>query len=136
MSIHDSIGDLLTVIRNGVKADKSSVNVCSSKMAVAVLKVLKKERYIYDYKHVDGVGAGEQRVYLKAPASAKDVRIRKLIKLNRISRPGLRIYSSADEIPNVLNGLGICIVSTSKGVMSGSDARREKVGGELVAKVW
>lgn len=136
MAIHDSIGDFLTVIRNGVKSGKSSVNVSSSKMAVAVLKVLKKERYIYDYKHVAGVGAGEQRVYLKAPASAKDVRLKKILKLNRVSRPGLRIYSSADEIPNVLNGLGLCIVSTSKGVMSGSDARKEKVGGELVAKVW
>ncbi len=136
MSIHDSIGDFLTVIRNGAKAGKSSVNIPSSKVTVAVLKVLKKERYIYDFKHVDGVGAGEQRVYLMAPASAKDVRIRKISRLSRVSRPGLRIYWSAEEIANVLNGLGTCIVSTSKGVMSGSDARKEKVGGEVLVKVW
>ncbi len=136
MSIHDSIADFLTVIRNGGKAGKASVNISNSKMAASILKVLKKERYIYDYKPVAGVGAGEMRVYLQAPASVKDVKVRRITRLSRVSRPGLRIYSNAEEIPNVLNGLGICIVSTSKGVMSGADARREKVGGEVVAKVW
>lgn len=136
MSIHDSIADFLTVIRNGVKAGKHSVNIKNSKMAVAVLKVLKKERYIYDFKPVAGAGAGELRVYLQAPASVKDVRIRRIMRLNRISRPGLRIYSSAEEIPNVLSGIGTCIVSTSKGVMSGADARKERVGGEVLVKVW
>ena len=136
MSIHDSVADFLTVIRNGAKAGKSSVNIQNSKLAASILKVLKKERYIYDFKPVAGVGAGEMRVYLQAPASAKDVRIRRITKLNRISRPGLRIYSPVDQIPNVLNGLGTCIVSTSKGVMSGGDARKEKVGGEVLVKVW
>ena len=136
MSIHDSVADFLTIIRNGVKAGKSSVNIRNSKMAVAVLKVLKKERYIYDFKPVAGAGAGDVRVYLQAPASAKDVRVRRITRLSRISRPGLRIYSSSEEIPNVLNGLGTCIVSTSKGVMSGSDARKEQVGGEVLVKVW
>lgn len=136
MSIHDSVADFLTIIRNGVKAGKSSVNIHNSKMTVAVLKVLKKERYIYDFKPVAGAGAGDVRVYLQAPASAKDVRVRKITRLSRISRPGLRIYSSSEEIPNVLNGLGVCIVSTSKGVMSGADARKEQVGGEVLVKVW
>ena len=136
MSIHDPIADFLTVIRNGVRAGKSSVNISNSKTAVSVLKVLKKERYIYDYKAVPGVGAGELRVYLSAPASAKDVRIRRINQLNRVSRPGLRIYSSSEEIPNVLNGLGTCIISTSKGVMSGGEARKSRVGGEVLVKVW
>lgn len=136
MAIHDSIGDFLTVIRNGVKAGKNSVNINNSKMAVAVLKVLKKERYIYDFKTVAGIGAGEVRVYLQAPASAKDARVRRISRLNRVSRPGLRIYSSSEQIPNVLNGLGTCIVSTSKGVMSGAEARKERVGGEVLVKVW
>ena len=136
MSIHDSIGDFLTVVRNGVKAGKNSVNVPNSKMTAAVLKVLKKERYVYDFKPVAGAGAGEMHVYLQAPASVKDVRIRRINRLNRVSRPGLRIYSPTGEIPNILNGLGTCIVSTSKGVMSGADARREKVGGEILLKVW
>jgi small subunit ribosomal protein S8 len=136
MSIHDSIADFLTVIRNGGNAGKTSVNIANSKMTVSILKVLKKERYIYDFKPIAGAGAGDMRVYLQAPASAKDVKVRKITKLMRVSRPGLRVYSNAEEIPRILNGLGICIVSTSKGVMSGSDARREKVGGEVVAKVW
>lgn len=126
----------MTVIRNGVKAGKSSVNICNSKLAVSVLKVLKKERYVYDFKPVTGPGAGELRVYLQAPPSAKDARVRRIIRLSRISRPGLRVYSSAEQIPNVLNGLGTCIVSTSKGVMSGADARKERVGGEVLVKVW
>ena len=133
MSIHDSIADFLTVVRNGVKAGKHSVNVSNSKMTAAVLKVLKKERYVYDFKPVAGAGAGELRVYLQAPAAVKDARIRRINQLNRVSRPGLRIFSPADQIPNVLNGMGTCIVSTSKGVMSGADARRDKVGGEVIA---
>jgi small subunit ribosomal protein S8 len=136
MSIHDSIADFLTIVRNGAKAGKSSVNVQNSKMTASVLKVLKKEHYIYDFKPVAGVGAGEMRVYLQPPASVKDVRIRKITRLSRISRPGLRHYAPVELIPSVLNGLGICIVSTSKGVMTGADARREKVGGEVLAKVW
>lgn len=137
MSIHDAIGDMLTVIRNGVRAGKAEVNVRRSKLVIAILNILKRENYIFDYKTIEDATQGAVRVYIKPPQrTAREVAVRKIARLERISRPGLRIYATTREIPNVLNGLGMCIVSTSKGVFTGREARKRKIGGEVLLKVW
>ena len=142
MAIHDTIGDMLCIIRNGIRSAKPRVAVRRSKLNVAILEVLKREHYLYDFKQVSAeaeAGQNEIRVYLRAPASVKEVgraRVRKINKLMRVSRPGLRIYTTAKDMPRILRGLGTCVVSTSKGVMTGQDARKGRMGGEVLLKVW
>ena len=136
MAIHDPIGDMLTTLRNGVRAGHPRVNIRRSKLHVAILKILKREHYIYDYKASEGDVQAMIRVYLRPPATVKDARVRKITKIARVSRPGLRNYTTSVHMPRILNGLGICVVSTSKGVMSGAEARKSRVGGEILLKVW
>ncbi len=132
MSLSDSIGDGLTCIRNANRVKKERVDLKASKMLGEILKVLRHERFVYDYRLIDDKKQGILRVYLKKQGES----LRKINKIVRVSRPGLRIYTTKTEIPKVLNGLGICILSTPQGILSGDDARKKNVGGEVLAKVW
>ena len=132
MSLSDSIGDGLTCIRNANRVKKERVDLKASKIFGEILKVLRHARYIYDYRLIDDKKQGILRVYLRKPNET----LRKINKIVRVSRPGLRIYKGKTEIPTVLNGLGLCIVSTPQGVMSGDEAKKRGVGGELLCKVW
>ena len=130
MSMTDPIADMLTRVRNGQKARKVSVSMPSSNAKVAVAKVLKDEGYITDYS-VDSEGAKKvlniELKYFEGKAVIEEVR--------RVSKPGLRIYRSMDELPKVLGGLGVAIVSTSAGVMSDKQAREKGIGGEVLCIV-
>ena len=130
MSMTDPIADMLTRIRNGQAARKESVQLPSSKLKVAIAKVLKEEGYITDYSVETKSNHKTMIVVLKYYNGAPVIE-----KVKRISRPGLRIYKSKDELPKVLGGLGIAIVSTSKGVMTDRAARAIGHGGEVVCTV-
>lgn len=129
MSMQDPIADMLTRIRNGQAANKVSVKMPSSKLKVAIAKVLKDEGYITDYA-VSGDVKAELEVTLKYFEGQKVIET-----IQRVSRPGLRIYKSATDLPKVLGGLGIAVVSTSKGVMTDRAARKAGMGGEIVCYV-
>ncbi len=132
MSLSDSIGDGLTCIRNANRVKKERVDLKASRILGEILKVLRHERFIYDYRLIDDKKQGILRVYLRKANES----LRKINRIIRVSRPGLRIYKKNQEIPTVLNGLGICILSTPQGILTGEDARKKKVGGEVLAKVW
>jgi len=130
MSMTDPIADMLTRIRNGQSAGKKSVNIPSSKLKIAIAKVLKDEGYILDYR-IESIGNHtEMTVDLKYFNGVPVIE-----NVKRISRPGLRIYRSKDELPKVLGGLGIAIVSTSNGVMTDRAARAIGHGGEVICTV-
>lgn len=130
MSMTDPIADMLTRIRNGQAAGKKSVKIPSSKLKMAIAKVLKEEGYIVDYK-IETIGChSEMTVELKYYNGVPVIE-----KVKRVSRPGLRIYKSKDELPKVLGGLGIAIVSTSNGVMTDRAARAIGHGGEVICTV-
>ena len=130
MSMTDPISDMLTRIRNGQKARKVSVRMPASKMKIAVARVLKDEGYIADYSTTEDGGKAELTVELKY-YEGKPV----IENVKRISKPGLRIYRGKEELPKVLGGLGIAIVSTSAGVMSDRQAREQGIGGEVLCVV-
>lgn len=134
MQISDVIADMLTRIRNANDAKHETVDVPASNMKKAIADILQSEGYIKSYSVVDG-GAGKQgiiRITLKyLPGKQKVIH-----GLRRVSKPGLRIYSNCEDMPRVMNGLGIAIVSTSKGIMTDKKARQENVGGEVLAFVW
>ena len=132
MAVTDPIGDGLTVIRNANRVRKERVDVKNSYAMSEILKVLKQERFVYDYRVIEDKKQGILRVYLKKIGEPT----KKISKIMRISKPGLRKYSKKDQIPTVLNGLGICIISTPQGILSGEEAKRRGVGGEVLAKVW
>ena len=132
MSLSDSIGDGLTSIRNANRVKKERVDIKASKAFVEILKVLRQERFIHDYRLIDDKKQGILRIYLRKANEP----LRKINRIVRISRPGLRRYTKKSEIPTVLSGLGICILSTPQGILSGEDARKRNVGGEILAKVW
>ncbi len=132
MSLQDSVSDGLTVIRNATRSKKERVDIKCSKLMSEILKILKRERFIYDYRLIEDKKQGVLRVYLKKEAEP----VRKISQIMKISKPGLRIYAPKNRIPRVLNGLGICILSTSQGILTGDDAKRRGVGGEVLAKVW
>ncbi len=130
----DPIADFLTRIRNAVKANHKVVEAPGSKIKEALTKILYEQGYILAYKFdTDERGFSTIKIALKWNAQTKTNAIK---NLKRVSRPGLRQYSSVDEMPRVLNGLGIAIVSTSKGIMIDSQARKENVGGEVLCYVW
>lgn len=137
MAVHDSIGDMLTTVRNGAQRGAATVRVVHSKMHASILTILKRYSYIYDFKVVSDEEKSKKAiiVYLVDPAAAEGS-ARKITKLIRVSRPGLRRYVGVNEIPRVLNGLGISILSTSRGLKDGFEARKLNMGGELIAKVW
>ncbi len=132
MVMTDPIADMLTRIRNANQMKHETVDIPASKLKSEILSVLKAEGYIYDYKLVaDGV-QGTIRVTLKYLQNKE----RAVRGLKKISKPGLRVYAKADELPRVLNGLGIAVVSTSQGIMTDREARKKQVGGEIIAYVW
>ena len=130
MSMSDPIADMLTRIRNGQAANKASVHMPASKKKLAIAKVLKDEGYIIDYKAIEVDGKPALEVELKYFQGEPVIDF-----IKRVSRPGLRIYKSRDELPKVRGGLGIVIVSTSKGVMTDREARKQGHGGEVIAYV-
>jgi small subunit ribosomal protein S8 len=137
MMISDPIGDMLTRIRNGIMAGHSQVALPSSKLKVQIAKILKDEGYITSLELVDGKIANSKilRIRLKYIGERRERRS-VITGLERVSRPGRRIYKGKTEIPWVLSGMGIAILSTPKGVMTGQRARQLGVGGEILCKVW
>ena len=131
MHITDPIADMLTRIRNANSAKHSTVDVHASNMKKAIAKILLDEGYIKNYQLIDDGTQGTIRITLKYNGNEKA-----LSGLRRVSKPGLRVYAGADELPKVLRGLGIAIVSTSKGVMTDKAARAAHVGGEVLAFIW
>ena len=131
MSLSDPIADMLTRVRNALRARHEAVNVRASKVCEGVCRVLKEEGYIEDYKRIEDNKQGLLRVYLKYGRMGEDV----VTQLKRESRPGRRLYSNVDDLPRPLAGLGIVIVSTSKGVLSDRQCRKENVGGEVLCTV-
>jgi small subunit ribosomal protein S8 len=132
MAISDPIADMLTRVRNAAKAKFNSVDVPGSTLKIELAKILKNEGYIRNYKFLKDGKQGILRIYLKYGAAQSNV----IYKIKRISKPSRRVYVKCKEIKPVYNGLGIAILSTSKGVMSDKKARQEKVGGEILCQVW
>ena len=132
MVVTDPIADMLTRIRNANQMKYTEVLVPTSKLKVQIANILKNEGYINGYKLVDSENGSMMNIELKYGAKKERV----ITGLKRISKPGLRVYAKADEMPRVLNGLGIAIVSTSEGLMTDKEARAKKLGGEVLAYVW
>ncbi len=132
MSLNDPISDALTVIRNATRAKKERTDLKASHVTTELLKILRQEKFIFDYRMIEDKKQGVLRVYLKKEGQ----NTRRITKIVRISKPGLRIYTKKDAIPSVLNGLGICILSTPQGILTGDQAKKRGVGGEILAKVW
>ena len=132
MQITDPIADMLTRIRNANSAKHDTVDVPASNMKKAIAEILLAEGYIKSYQIVDDGTQGIIRIALKYNAGKEKV----IQGLRRVSKPGLRVYAGADELPKVLKGLGIAIISTSKGVLTDKKAREAHVGGEVLAFVW
>ena len=131
MSLSDPIADMLTRVRNAARINKGEVNVKASNICEGIAAVLKKEGYIEDFDRIDDGKQGILRVTLKYDREGRPV----INEITRISKPGRRIYSSVDKVPRVLGGMGIAIVSTSKGVMSDRSCREANVSGEILCTV-
>ena len=132
MHITDSIADMLTRIRNAGAAKHETVDVPASKMKKAIAQILLDEGYIKSFQLIEDGKQGIIRIVLKCGENKTSV----ISGLRRVSKPGLRIYTNCEDMPKVMKGLGIAIVSTSKGVMTDKQARKENVGGEVLAFVW
>lgn len=132
MHVTDTIADMLTRIRNAASAKHDTVDIPASNMKKAIADILLEEGYINNIKSIDDGKQGVIRITLKYTANKQNV----ISGIKRISKPGLRVYTGKDEIPKVLGGLGIALMSTSKGVMTDKKARQEGVGGEVLAFVW
>jgi small subunit ribosomal protein S8 len=131
MPVTDPIADYLTRVRNAVKANKKYVEMPSSNMKVGISEILKNNKFIKDYEVIEDNKQNVLKIYLQYVDGEPSIQ-----GLKRISTPGLRQYVSKDEIPRVLNGLGIAIISTSKGLLTDKEARREGVGGEVICYIW
>ncbi|HIT54017.1 MAG TPA: 30S ribosomal protein S8 [Candidatus Fimivicinus intestinavium] len=132
MQITDSIADMLTRIRNANSAKHDTVQIPASNMKKAIAQILVDEGYVKSYKVIDDGKQGIIEIALKYGPNKSQV----ITGLRRVSKPGLRIYTNCEEMPRVMKGLGIAILSTSKGVMTDKDARKAKVGGEVLAFIW
>ena len=130
--ISDPIADMLTRVRNALKARFQKVDVPASKLKTEIARIMKDEGYILNYKIVDEDNHKAIRVDLKYTAANQSV----ISHIERVSRPGCRVYVGSTEIPKVLGGLGVNILTTPKGVMTGKSARKEGVGGELLCQIW
>ncbi len=128
----DPVADFLTRVRNAIRAKQQKVDVPASKLKLEIARILKEEGYVSNYKATEENGQKLLRVYLKYGTGNEAA----ISNLNRISKPGCRVYVSRTEIPRVLGGLGINILTTPKGVMTGRDARKNGVGGEILCEVW
>lgn len=132
MQVTDTIADMLTRIRNANSARHDSVDIPASNVKKAIAQILKDEGYISDYKVIEDGKQGIIRITLKYGPNKSQV----ITGLRRVSKPGLRIYTSVEDMPKVMRGLGIAILSTSKGIMTDKQARKANVGGEVLAFVW
>jgi small subunit ribosomal protein S8 len=132
MTMTDPIADMLTRIRNANTVHHDSVELPASKMKVAIAEILKQEGFIREYEYRKDSRQGTIRVYLKYGPNREKV----ITGLKRISKPGLRVYAQKDELPKVLGGLGIAIVSTSQGIMTDKTARKSGIGGEVLCYIW
>lgn len=137
MNVTDPIADMLTRIRNVAMSNGTLVSMPSSKMKAEIARILKEEGYVEDYDVVDGSEAYQKVLRIRLKYIGERRQRRPLITgLERVSRPGCRVYTKKTDIPWVLSGIGVAIVSTSKGVMTGQRARKMGVGGELLCKIW
>ncbi|MBS4175697.1 30S ribosomal protein S8 [Bacillus sp. FJAT-49736] len=132
MVMTDPIADLLTRIRNANMVRHEKLEVPASKLKKEVAEILKREGFVRDVEYIEDNKQGIIRIFLKYGSNNERV----ITGIKRISKPGLRVYAKADEVPKVLNGLGIAIVSTSQGVLTDKEARNKQVGGEVLAYVW
>lgn len=132
MSMTDPIADMLTRVRNANSAFKQTVSMPSSRKLVEIARILKEEGYVTEYSVVPGEPQATLEISLKYGPRKE----RTITGLRRISKPGLRVYAKKDELPRVLGGLGIAVISTSNGVMTDRDARKAGVGGEVIAYIW
>ena len=132
MPVTDPIADMLTIIRNGSRSKKEKVDVKRSNLTEDILKIFKHEGYISNFKPIEDKKQGVIRVYLRYNEDKSPV----ITEIKRISKPGLRVYVPNNNIPRVLSGFGIAVLSTSRGVMTNKDARREKIGGEVLCYAW
>ena len=132
MNMTDPIADMLSRIRNGVRAKLNKVDIPASKLKAEIARILKDEGYVSNFKQLEDERQGVLRVYLKYGPGMERV----ITDVQRVSRPGCRIYCGKDQIPRVYGGLGINILSTSRGLMTGKSAAREGVGGEIICNVW
>ncbi len=132
MQVTDTIADMLTRIRNAASARHETVDVPASNMKKAIADILLQEGYIKGFQFIDDSRQGILKIELKYTVGKKNV----ISGIKRISKPGLRVYTAKDEIPKVLGGLGIAIMSTSRGLMTDKKARQEGIGGEVLAFVW
>ena len=131
MVMTDPIADMLTRIRNANQMKHATVSMPASRLKLEILNVLKNEGYISEYEKIEDGKQGIIKVTLKYVEKTRVIK-----GLKRISKPGLRVYAKSNELPKVLNGLGVAIISTSKGIMTDKEARKLKIGGEVLAYVW
>ncbi|MGQ9709333.1 MAG: 30S ribosomal protein S8 [Anaerolineae bacterium] len=137
MTVTDPIADMLTRMRNAIAAGHSTVEMPSSKMKVSIARILKEEGYIEDYRVVESPEQPRYRLMIRLKYVGERRKRRSVIQgLQRVSKPGRRIYTRASEIPWVKSGMGIAILSTPKGILTGKQARRLRVGGEVICYVW
>ena len=127
----DQVADLLTRIRNAVMVGKNEILVPTSKLKAGVVEVLAKNGYVASFEVVEGSPRGMLRVVINEPGATA-----KINEISKVSKPGRRVYSSADDLPVVKSGRGMVIVSTSKGLMTGREAKKNRLGGEVLVKVW
>lgn len=132
MSLTDPIANLLTNIRNAVGARKETVDIPASTLGSKILEIFKSDGYIEDFRILKDTTQGTLKVYLKYEKNKRA----SIIGLVRVSKPGLRVYVKNDKLPRVLNGLGTAVISTPQGVMTDRDARKNKVGGEVLCYIW
>ena len=132
MAVSDPVADFLTSVRNAIGAKQRKVDVPLSRLKAEIAKVLMKERYINNFKVVEGEGRDTLRLYLRYAGDDTPV----ITGIRRVSKPGRRVYVNKMRVPKVMGGMGTTIMSTSQGVMTGHDARKAGVGGEVVAQVW
>ena len=131
MSLTDPIADMLTRIRNAIRVARPQVDVPASRMITGIAKVLKEEGFIEDFKFIEDKKQGLVRIYLKYGPQGEHL----ITSIKRQSRPGRRLYQPVSQLPRVLNGLGIAVISTSRGIISDRQCRQENIGGELLATV-
>ncbi len=132
MSMSDPVSNMLTILRNAAHTNKETADVPASKLLEKMLTILKTDGYIADVRLLKDNKQGTLKVYLKYASNKKSA----IMGIKRISKPGLRVYATGDKLPRVLNGLGTAIISTSKGVITNREARKLKVGGEVLCYVW
>ncbi|PKR76583.1 30S ribosomal protein S8 [Halalkalibacillus sediminis] len=132
MAMTDPIADMLTRIRNANMVRHDQLEVPASKLKKDIVDILKREGFIRDYEYIEDSKQGVLRLFLKYSGDNDRV----ISGIKRISKPGLRVYAKSDELPRVLNGLGIAVVSTSNGVLTDKEARQQAIGGEVLAYIW